>query len=635
PVISAMYTIDDGVLKMTAQLPPLGPDDNQDAVLEIKRDGTWQAVGNGALDPDSRTITFRVDDWDDGTAVPYRVVYVEKRLEEAAGWPHRYQGVIRAAPDPDEMVLAALNCQKVYTGDLKWNHDGLWMPHVETVQGVESHDPDLVFFAGDQIYEGDLTPVDARTTDTGLLDYLYKWYRFCWSFRDLARTRPTITIPDDHDVYHGNIWGAGGKKAARTEDLSAQDSGGYKKSARFVNAVHRTQVGHLPDTAHPGPIERGITAYYTDLDWGGVSFAILGDRMFKSSPAVAVPAGQFRNGWPQAEGFDPVTEADVEGAELLGPHQEAFLDEWAVDWDEDDWAKAVLSQTLFCNVATLPEGARNGGVIPGLPVPAPGDYPTGYRVVADGDSNGWPQSGRNRAVESMRRGGAIHVCGDQHLGSTVQYGVDRHRDAGWAFCVPAISNTWPRRWFPPEPGGNHKDGDPRYTGDYRDGFGNLMTVRAVANPVQSGRQPSNLYDRMPGWGIIRFQRPERRIVMECWPRWTRPGDPDSEQYPGWPVSFQVDEGHGASDLFTPLAVIECDEAVEPLLRIRHGRTGEVDSVRRVRDGYEVGVRDDGPWDLEASLDGVEWTTLATGQEVTRGGGEIPSLQIELGQQQVR
>ena len=78
----------------------------------------------------------------------------------------------------------------------------------------------------------------------------------------------------------------------------------------------------------------------------------------------------------------------------------------------------------------------------------------------------------------MRKGFALHICGDQHLGSTVQYGIDGFRDAGYALCVPSVANVWPRRWFPPQPGRNHQEGKPRYTGEYRDGFGNRITVHA-------------------------------------------------------------------------------------------------------------------------------------------------------------
>ena len=79
------------------------------------------------------------------------------------------------------------------------------------------------------------------------------------------------------------------------------------------------------------------------------------------------------------------------------------------------------------------------------------------------DSNGWPQTARNRTLNILKNSNAIHVCGDQHLGSVVQYGVDEHGDSLYAFCTPAIANTWPRRWMP---------NDLPISGKHIDGFGN-------------------------------------------------------------------------------------------------------------------------------------------------------------------
>ena len=79
------------------------------------------------------------------------------------------------------MDIAAFTGQKVYTGDLQWNHDGIWSPHVETTTAIAAHDPDLLFFSGNQIYEGDFVPVDNRSPKIAIDDYLYKWMRFCWA----------------------------------------------------------------------------------------------------------------------------------------------------------------------------------------------------------------------------------------------------------------------------------------------------------------------------------------------------------------------------------------------------------------------------------------------------------------------
>ena len=228
--------------------------------------------------------------------------------------------------------------------------------------------------------------------------------------------------------------------------------------------------------------------------------------------------------------------------------------------------KVLLSQTLFSNLATIPDEANSGAVLPGLELPAPGEYVQGDKKAADADSGGWPQSGRNRALRVMRKAFAPHVAGDQHLGSVVQYGIEEFGDGPFAFVVPSVANLWPRRWYPPAPGDNRAPGTPPYTGDHLDGFGNRMTVHAVANPVRSGVEPSALYDRVPGYGIVRFDKLTRDIVFEAWPRWVDPADPDAQQFVGWPVTFnQLDNFAGEVGYLATLTVRGLQDAVVQLV----------------------------------------------------------------------
>ena len=129
----------------------------------------------------------------------------------------------------------------------------------------------------------------------------------------------------------------------------------------------------------------------------------------------------------------------------------------------------------------------------------------------DHDSNGWPQTPRNDALRAMRRGVAFHIAGDQHLGSSVHYGIDDWNDAV-AICVPSVANIFPRRWFPPYPGKNQGPGAPKYTGEFLDGFGNKMTVANGIEPDGERRGTPQLMERAPGYGIITFDRadPEDR-----------------------------------------------------------------------------------------------------------------------------
>ncbi len=586
PVMGAMHTLSDGTLKITAQMGPLGAEDVRRGELQVERDGAWQTVAEGEVIDLSYTMPFRVENWDGSADIPYRIAY-DLRVGGGAAETETftYEGTIRAEPSGPDFVLASMNCQHFSARPDRdssargyWNSSGIWFPHAEVADAVAYHDPDMLFFAGDQIYEGGLAGIVREPYDEAALDYLYHWYWFIWSFRDLMRDIPTIATPDDHDVYHGNIWGAGGKKGEAEGDITAQDSGGYTMDPRWVNAVHRTQTSHHPDPPDPTPIEQGISVWYSSVDYGGVSMAVVSDRMFKSPPATTVPAGRVRNGWFQNDRFDP-RDADVPGAVLLGERQLSFLESWAQDWSGGIWMKVFLSQTLFSNLATIPAGDTSGAVIPGLELPAPGEYVTGDKKAADTDSGGWPQSGRNRALRVMRKAFAPHVAGDQHLGSSIRYGIDDYDDGPYAFVVPSVANLWPRRWYPPEPGADREPGAPPYTGRHVDGFGNLMTVHAVANPVRSGVEPSALYDRVPGYGIIRFDRATRDIVFEAWPRWVEPSDPGAEQFAGWPVAFNQLDNYGGEIGYLP--TLEVRGVSDPVVQLVDESSGEVIYTLRI------------------------------------------------------
>ncbi len=525
PILWAMYTVSKRVLKLTAQMVPV--DDRSTPVeLQIMRHGNWHTESSSKIDPLARTASFRIAPWPEDRDARYRIVY---------DWngTNTFEGTVRRNPvDKPKIVLAALSCLNDFG-----------FPHSDLLASVQRFKPDLVAFQGDQIYERcGAYGIQRTPLELAVLDYLRKWYLFGWSFREIMRDTPTICTPDDHDVYQGNVWGAGGRHAEGV-GKPGQDSGGYVEPAAWLNAMQRTQTSHLPDPYDPTPVEQNISVYYTALSWGGVSFAILEDRKWKSAPKVVLPFANIVNGWAQNPAYVASRDGDVPGAELLGPRQLKFLDEWARDWSGKTWMKVALSQTLFANVATLPFPANDDDVTPELPIPTPGEYPKGEVLVADHDSNGWPQTGRNRALQAWRKCSAIHICGDQHLGSTVHYGVNDWGDAPYGVCSPALSNIFPRRWFPPRPGRNPLPGSPQNTGDYVDGFGNKVTVHAVFNPEQMDPEPKPLMDRSPGFAIVTFGRDDRMIEISLWPR--RGNSKTSEAGPvaGWPIKIhQLDNG---------------------------------------------------------------------------------------------
>jgi alkaline phosphatase D len=548
PILWAQHTLSRGVLKMTAQMPPLGAKDSQTVGLEIrdKPAGAWREIATARIDRLARTATFRVPGWDSSRAVPYRVVY---RLigPDGKARPHTWSGTIRRDPvEKSPIVVAA------FTGNADYG-----FPNNDVVKHVAIHDPDVLFFSGDNIYENVGGYGCQRSPlELACLEYLRKWYFFGWAFRELMRDRPCVSIPDDHDVFQGNLWGQGGRKTPRDH------FGGYVMPAEWVKVVERTQTSNLPDPFDPTPIEQGLGVYYTAMTYGRVSFAILEDRKFKSGPAGLVPP--TTSGRPDHvidPKFDPKT-ADVPGAKLLGDRQLEFLRRWAADWRGADM-KAALSQTVFCGVATLHGGGKR-------------------RLVVDYDSNGWPQTGRNKALHELRRGFAFMIGGDQHLATIVHHGIDTWDDAGWSLAVPSVANFYPRAWVPLKPGQPLGEDMPEHTGRFRDGLGNPMTVWAHTNPRPMGKQPASLHDKMPGYGVVRFHKDTRKITIECWPRFANPAEPKTGgQYEGWPKTIEQLDNYGRKAAAW-LPTIEVTGLTDPVVQVIDEADGEVVYTLRVK-----------------------------------------------------
>jgi alkaline phosphatase D len=584
PILGAQHTLSRGVLKMTAQLPPLSEEALAEPVqLQLLHSGIWETVDEAGIVSPGWTAHFRIDNWDSSRSEQYRIIFNWR------GKRWDWTGTIRADPvDKAELVLGALSCNHNNRHGFgregyPFSSETLWFPHADITKKLERQNPDLLFFAGDQIYEGASPTFPDRTQP--YLDYSYKWYLWYWAFGELARNRPCITIPDDHDVYQGNLWGAGGRAAQRDNE------GGYVMPAEFVRMVDRTQTAHLPDPWSTLPLEQGITSYYTDLVYGRVSFAILEDRKFKSGPAGLVTHDGPRPDHITDEKFAPA-DADVEGATLLGAEQLDFIDHWAADWTGADF-KATLSATVFAGLATHHGGNQ--------------DY-----LRIDLDSNGWPQTGRNLALRSIRRGFAVMIGGDQHLGSIAHHGIDDWEDAGFSFTVPAIANYYARAWRPQGPPIlplNESNPMP-HTGSYLDGLGNHVTVYAHTNPGPTGHEPAALHDQMPGWGTIRFKKSNRTVTFECWPRWA---DPISgPQYRGWP--FEVPQLlNGGRRVGAYLPELRISGMRNPVLQVIDDFSREVIYTLRIQgQRFRPPVPEEGKYTLRLG-------ELGSGREVTVEG----------------
>lgn len=513
-----LYTISDNTLKLTAQLYPLLPEESRTLTLSIETESEWKIIATAEVIEAGWTVPFRVEDWDDTQDVVYRV-------EHSSG--SDFVGRLRANPiDKEEIVVAA------FTGNSVLSQHGGDISREDLIENVRRLDADLLFFSGDQVYNH--------------TRHYEAWMKFGRDFRDIIRDRPTITIPDDHDAGQANLWGQGGKVSR----IPGAADGGYAQPAAYVKEVERAQTSHLPDPYDPTPIGQGIGTYYTNLNWGRVSFAIIEDRKFKTGPASL-----FRDKRPRADHItDEVYDAskyDVPEAILLGERQLQFLDAWGQDWTGADF-KTVLSQTIFAG------GAHVHGKV-------------GGRLQADLDSNGWPQTGRNKAIDAMRKSFALHIAGDQHLATIFHHGINEWRDSNVSFCVPSIANLYLRWWEPLTDGLNRSPNEPGYLGDHLDGLMNKVTCYAVANPDKRPNGGGKLTTRAAGFGVVRFNKKDRTITMECWPR--NVDVTSADQYPGWPKTIEQTDNYGRDAVaWLPELIITGVE--NPVIQIVDQETGE-------------------------------------------------------------
>ncbi len=525
----ALYTVHNNVMKMTAQLYPLKEGEARTVRLETRADGQWRQTAESLVIERGWTTHFRIEGWDSTKDIEYRL-----RHGKAA----EYAGVIRRDPvDKDVIMVAAFTGNSIYPG-----HGGD-IPKSDIVENLTKGKPDLLFFSGDQVYDHNR-------------HYAY-WLKFGRDFGEIIRNTPTVTIPDDHDVGHPNLWGQGGKKSLRANG----DDGGYFKPIEYVQEVERAQTSHLPDPFDPTPVQRGIGVYYTALTVGRINFAIIEDRKFKTGPASVLPDDPWRPKRPDhvsVRDYDPQA-LDVPEAELLGERQIRFLRQWAADWHDCDM-KAVLSQTIFAGGAHL-HGTRDN------------------RLYVDLDSNGWPQTGRNNALIEMRKAFAPHIAGDQHLATIIHHGVNDWNDSCYSFCVPSIANLYLRWWAPLEPGRNREPGMPDYLGEFKDGLGNKITMLAVANPSPEENH-DKLTTRAAGFGIVKFNRKTREITMECWPRNVDITAPDSRPYPGWPRTIHQLDNYGRKAVGY-LPTIKVEGMSDPVLQVIDEETDEIVYTLRV------------------------------------------------------
>lgn len=586
PIVNTQYTVDRGILKLTAQCTPQPK--NTTATLSIYRDGGWKQAATAKIHPIDQLALFRVENWDSSQALPYQVSIPLAGSKK----PVTYTGLITAEPTNGNVRVATLGgiLHRPWGTARNWS-ENLYFPHHDIQKRAMAKNPDIVFFYGDQLYEGTPSGVDRQNY---FEDYLYKWLFHCMSFREMTRNLPSVTLPDDHDVFQGNYWGEGGRKAPNND----WNYGGYMHPAEFVAQVHRTQTSNLPDAFEPDCLKQNIPAYHCDWNWGGLSIAIICDRYFKSGPAGhGLPkSGTNRPDHYNNPDFD-TADLDLPGLQLLGEPQERFLAKWAADWSHGAQLKLVLSQSPPANLAT---------------------HHSGRYLIADLDSNGWPQSGRNRFLSLMRSARSVHIGGDQHLATMVQHGIDAHGDAIYGFAAPSVANAYARAYFPANTG-NYYDVDPPkpedYLGERLDGFKNKVTFHAVANPDKRKSGPyhtakqSQMNHQVPGFGITDFNTKDLTITFDCLPRSEEVANRlKGGSYPGWPLKVKASQNDGRKPV-GELAKVTVEGKDSPVVRV-FGPDGKMEWAQRMTSTtFTVPAYAQGKHRVEIGDGNGKWHTL--------------------------
>lgn len=541
PIVGTLFTVADHTLKLAVQCASLGdakipgePDksgyvwvkgfERISLTLEGRPAGSnaaWKQLApkRPVMRPHYHVV-FRVEDWDSSRAWETRVT-----MTDADGKVYRYYTYIPAEPEGvDELTVGTFSCMgasaiqaqrpvpKHGPGEkpiARWSPAGVWAPWNQLVESMKQQDPDILFFTGDQIYEGFPTRPVQDTTNP-VEDYFYKFFIWHLAFRELSNHIPAVLQTDDHDVYQGNLWGNGPSFNTTGRDWF----GGYEMSPFFINLVHRTMTGHMPDPIHPYDIDSGLTNYYTDFTYGGIDVFVAEDRKFKAAP-----------------GTKPLDEYS-----MLGEEQFEAIREWANT--DRGLPKLFVSQTIYASINVNFDG----------------------EFVDETDSNNWPKVSRDALLRELSKGSTVILSGDQHLSTMAKLGVDAPEDAVYQFAAPAAGNIYWRWFYPAEPGENRDPGMAEHLGDFTDYRGNHYRLLAVANPESPDLLDRKLRQRIvideesynqgigrdrhtcqgQGYGVVRYNFADEEVTFEAWPYDAYPDNQDSP-YPGWPHTVSFDD----------------------------------------------------------------------------------------------
>lgn len=569
PVAGILYTINNKTLKINAQLMPIGKMQKQTLKLEVALKGSnnWKTIADKFIDSKSYTVVYTIDEWETEFDFDIRLIYNTLDNNGEIN-EYSYYGSVPAQPNMCDMVKLAVMHGNSHTINSIMNtrnynfSEQLLFPHNEIIHSIAEKPVDMLVYTGNQIDGYSPTMPDTRSLETAELDYLYKWYLWQWSYSQLNRKMPAIVITDSKDYYQTKLWGESGKKAPvqpldsfphrykNKEYYWPTDQGGFIMPPDFVKLVEKTQVSHLPKPYDTTFLKNDISPYYTELNFAGISFAILEGRKFKTSPQTALPEQKPINGYPLFW-ETPDEYLDKEFAKLFGQKQQEFLQQWSKNWN-NALIKIAIVQSDFADIASYPDSLHNQFTYP-LFYPYEKEARNERREILSKNMlvNAWPQNKRNKTIETLRKCYAFSISGGSNLGRLTHHGIDKTADAIYNFTPPPLVNKVPERWSPPPLPRRKAWNKDLYN---RDGFGNKVKVMRLANQKYNNQKT---YKPFSAYGIVTIDVCKQNITTDCIAA-------DSNFIEGWPVSFSIWDNYTIRDKYY-LPQIEISGTKNPVL----------------------------------------------------------------------
>jgi hypothetical protein len=172
------------------------------------------------------------------------------------------------------------------------------------------------------------------------------------------------------------------------------------------------------------------------------------------------------------------------------------------------------------------------------------------------------------------------ITGGNHPAHLIQHGIQTWGDASYAFGLPQATPIHSRGWYLADTAHTHRMDRIPYTGNFRDGFNNTLTIKALTNPVQEDHltpKPMN----GTGFGTVNFNQSERRATFAVWPLSDNPAY--NSPYPGWPVSVGMQENfHKPKDKLLP-QILTKGLAKKPVFMVYPAHQDQLIYARRADD----------------------------------------------------